>query len=97
MSGAAMAGKVFVVVHRRDNMDDPPRNPDGLTPQERAGMISTLLQAGAVLTTAEVAERCCMTPNGAWRMLTNLARTLPIYCDAGAWRWLSDSPEVYPE
>lgn len=69
-------------------MDD--LNPDGLTSQERAGVVTALLKGGAVLTTGEVAARCGMTRNGAWRMLNTLSRTLPIACDSGLWYWVTE-------
>ncbi len=69
-------------------MDD--LNPDGLTSQERAGIVATLLQDGARLTTGEVAARCGMTWRGAWKMLNTLSRSMPILCDSGLWYWLTD-------
>ncbi len=90
MSGAAMAGKIAVIPRGRSSMDD--LNPDGLTSQERAGIVATLLQDGARLTTAEVASRCGMTWRGAWKMLNTLSRSMPILCDSGLWYWLTDEP-----
>ena len=88
MSGAAMAGKVFVMIHHTEARGAD--NPDGLTAQERAAIVTALLQDGARLTTAEIADRCSMSVRGALHMLTNLARVLPILCDGGLWQWLTD-------
>lgn len=88
MSSAAMVGKVFVMVHHTEARGVD--NPDGLTAQERAAIVTALLHDGARLTTAEIAARCSMSARGALHMLTNLARVLPIFYDDGLWQWLTD-------
>lgn len=94
MSGAAMAGKVFVMIRHTEARGAD--NPDGLTAQERAAIVTALLQDGARLTTREIAERCCMSISGAYDMMGNLARVLPVFLDEGLWQWLVEDLPLSP-
>ena len=60
--------------------------PEEMTAQERAALAIWLFMDGWRPTTREVAERCGMGMSGAWMMLRNTAKIIPILQDeAGRW------------
>ena len=56
------------------------------TPIERATVIMAHLYAGQRLTTAEVAQICGITRQGAYRLLDTMSRVCPLLLDGGEWQ-----------
>lgn len=62
-------------------------DPEGMTAQERAAVVSWDLAGGARFTTAQVARRLGLSMRGARCLLARISRVVPIYCDeCGRWQ-----------
>ena len=53
-------------------------NHGDLVAQERAAKVTWWLAHGETMTTAQVAEMTGLSRQGAWKMMVNLARVIPI-------------------
>lgn len=60
---------------------------DELTPQQRAARATRLFYQGRRFTTSEMADEVGLTQNGAWRMLCNISREVPISDETPDQRW----------
>ena len=56
------------------------------TPIERATVVMSHLYAGRCLTTADVAQICGITRQGAYRLLDTMSRVCPLLLDGGEWQ-----------
>ena len=65
--------------------DDPE-----MSAQQRAALIVWLLARGHSFTTLEIAQIAKMKRNGAREMMNRLAGQVPIVCDHGRWKLLTD-------
>lgn len=57
-----------------------------LTSRERAALVAWLLCNGAELTVKDVAEATGLSHKGAWKLVRDISRVVPIYFAEGAWR-----------
>ena len=64
------------------------------TPQERAGLVTDVLNGGAVLSTREIANMCGISRQGAYRLMDGLSNVVPLLLYQGKWRRLSRQRHV---
>jgi DNA-binding IclR family transcriptional regulator len=74
----------------------PAQHPE--TPIERATVVMAHLYAGRRLTTADVAQICGITRQGAYRLLDTMSRVCPLLLDGGEWQLtkLAEDSQVSP-
>lgn len=59
---------------------------DYMSAQEKAAKVTFQIVSGDTPTTADIAERFGMTWQGAYRMMSNVSRVVPLTTENGRWR-----------
>jgi len=59
-----------------------------LNAHQRGGFVVLWLWQGARLSNKDIARLCCMTTQGAGKMMATLSAALPIVHQNGQWQWM---------
>lgn len=65
-------------------------NYQNLMTTERVALLTWGLMLGTTYTTAQAADLTGLSCDGAYRMLRRVSRVLPIHCENGRWRALTN-------